>query len=211
MKKYSLLFFTLLIFQISYAQKVSISVDKMNILYSGIDNPITIAVENNSNKSLIVKASDGKITGQNGKYIFTANEPGKSEITVFKKQKNKMTRIGSAFFRVKAIPLPTFKIGRASHSMVKVELANQQYVRAELDGFDFDARFSIDSFSVCIVTNDTCKHTVIKNIGGKINEEIRNEFQKMKENDVVIFKNIFAQGPDGSQMELIPVMITIYK
>ena len=80
-----------------------------------------------------------------------------------------------------------------------------------MEGFDFDAKFPVDSFTVCIIPSDTCNYAVIQNIGNKINDEIRSEFQQLKENDVVIFKKIFAKTPEGIEVQLSPVMITISK
>lgn len=211
MKKYLLLLISLPGFGISFGQNFAVANDKMNIFYIGIDNPVSIAVANYSSKSLIIKASNGKIVKAYGSFIFRGNKPGKAEISIFRKANNKLIKIGSSAFRVKKLPLPIFKIGSGKSMVPKVELANQQFVRAELEGFDFDIKFSIDSFNVCIVPSDTCKFGVLKNIGNEINKDIRNEFQQLKENDVVIFKNIFAKGPDGVAMELSPVMVTIYK
>lgn len=211
MKKYFLLLPAIYLCQLNFAQTVSIAAERMNVLYAGLNNPITIAVENNSNKSLLVKATNGKVTVDDGQYSFRSDSIGVTEIIVYKRSKAKLIRLGSAFFRVKGLPLPTFKIGSGRPVVTKMELANQEYVRSELDNFDIDARFAIDSFTVCIVPNDSCRYASVKNIGGKINDEIRNGFNQLKENDVVIFKKIFAKGPDNISIELLPVMITIAK
>ena len=204
MKKYFLLILILPLLQISNGQGFAIALDKMNVLYLGLDNPVTIAVENTSNKSLIVKTTNGKISGANGNYIFRGNEVGTAEISIYKKANNKLVKIGSSYFRVKMIPPPVFKIGSGRRLVPKAELVAQQYARAD---YDEDIRSKVDSFEVCIVSGDTCKVNK-KNIGNEISEAIRNEFQQLKANDVVIFKNIFATGPDGTR-ELEPVMITI--
>lgn len=210
MKKYFVLLLAISPFGMSHGQNFAIAADKMNILYIGIDNPITISAENNSVNSLIVQTTNGKITGTNGKYIFRSNTIGSAEISLYKKTNKGLTKIGSSFFRVKNIPIPVFKIGSGSPCMPKPVLANVQFVRADLENFDFEAHFSIDSFVVCIVPNDGCTFKTIKNIGGEINEEIRNEFQQLKEGDVIMFKKIFAKGPDGASRELMPVMITVF-
>ena len=69
MKKIILLTFVLLVFlQALRAQVISVSAEKNNILYIEFDNPITIAVENRSSKSLIIKTDNGEIMGSNGIY-----------------------------------------------------------------------------------------------------------------------------------------------
>jgi hypothetical protein len=211
MKKYFLFLLTTSIIITTHGQSIALAADKMNVFYVGIDNPITIVVENSSTKSLIIKTTNGKVTGKNGQYIFRSETVGGAEILVYKKMNHKLIKLGSGYFRIKTIPLPIFKIGSGRRIVSKYELTSQQFVRAELEGFEFDSKFSIESFTVCIVPSDTCKYSTIKNIGGKINDEIRNEFQMLKENDVVVFKNIFAKTPAGIEVDLLPIMIKINK
>jgi len=195
-------------YQVS-SQNFAIGLDRMNVFYIGVDNPLTIAVEGYSLKDIIVKVDNGKVSKSYGSYIYSAGTPGKATITLYAKVNGKVKKIGSNDFRVKYFPLPIFKIGSGREKVSKVELANQLYVRAELEGFDIDVRYHIDSFTVCIVSSDTCKFTTRLNIGNKLSDEIRNDFQQLKQNDIVIFKNIYFRWPDGEQGTLIPRMITI--
>ena len=65
MNKTIILIATLIILSLSsFSQKFSVSPDKNNVFYIGVDNPITIAVENTSCNSLIVKSTNGKISGR---------------------------------------------------------------------------------------------------------------------------------------------------
>ena len=207
--KYSLFLFFVSMFFYSFSQNVAVALDKMNILYAGIDNPVTIAVANRPAKSLIVKTTNGTITGQNGAYIYRGNTMGTAEISVYLKKGNKLVRQGSSFFRVKNIPPPVFKIGSGKSAVSKAEIANQNYVRAELENFDFDIRFTIDSFSVYFIPSDTCICALIKNIGNKINDTLKTALQKLKPNDQLVFKNIYAKHPNGESIELYPVFVRI--
>lgn len=191
------------------SQNFAIGLDKMNVFYIGLDNPLTIAVEGYSLKDIIVKVDNGKVSKSYGSYTYTAGKPGKATITLYVKVNGKVKKIGSNDSRVKNLPYPVFKIGSGREKVPKVEIANQLYVRAELEGFDIDVRYLIDSFTVCIVSSDTCKFTTHLNIGNKLSDEIRNDFQQLKQNDIVIFKNIYFKWPDGEQGELIPRMISI--
>ena len=211
MNKYILLFLVFAISKISNGQNFAVANEKMNIFYIGIDNPVSIAVSDYSSSSIIVKATNGKIIKGDDGFMFRGEKSGATEISVFRKANGKLIKIGTSIFRVKNLPRPIFKIGSGRSIVSKVELASQQFVRADLENFDIDIKFQIDSFAVCIVPNDTCIFGTIKNMGNKINEKINNEFQQLKEYDVVIFKNIFAKWPDGSSMELSPIMITISK
>jgi hypothetical protein len=200
---------SLLIVLSSSGQSFTVSADKMNVLYIGIDNPISVTVERYSCESITVGTNNGKITGSNCRYIFSGGTVGVTNIAVYKKVNGKMQVIGIWPFRVKHLPPPVFKIASGKLSMPKAEIANQQYVRAELENFDINIKYTIDSFKVCIIPNDTCKFGTKTNYGNKISEEIRNDFKALKQNDAVVFKDIFIKNPDGSREMLAPLVITI--
>ena len=191
------------------SQNFAIGLDKMNVFYIGVDNPLTIVVQNYSLKDIIIKVDNGTVSNDYGSYVYRAGKVGKATITLFVKTNGKLKKIGSNYFRVKNFPDPIFKIGSGRDNVSKAEIAGQLYVRAELEGFDIDVRYQIDSFWVCIVSSDTCKFVTKKNIGNKLSDEIREDFQRLKPNDMVIFKKIFIKRPDGVSSELIPKMVTI--
>jgi len=160
-----LFFFVLINFfalQIS-AQRVAVSPDKNNVFYFGVDNPITVAAENCSCNDLVVKTNNGSVIGNPCKLIYRARETGGADITVYKKIGNKLKKISTNAFRVKRIPPPVFKIGpyggaydySNERKVQRVVIANQQYVRAELENFDIDVKYLIDSFFVNIFYNDS--------------------------------------------------------
>jgi hypothetical protein len=203
-------FFLFLYCCASDAQTVSISADANNILYAGLDNPLTIAVENTSNKTIIVETDNGTITGNGDKYMFHSNNIGRADIIIYKKIKGQIKEIGRGSFRVIPIPDPIPKVGPSSGGYIKGEiLRHQQYIRADYECCGFDARAPIDSFTICIVRADICLYEEIKNIGNKFNDKIMNALSGIKEDDTVIFKKIFARGPDNKTIPLKPIIFFI--
>ena len=201
------------------AQHFALSNDRMNVAYLGVDNPISIAVENCPCKNMVVKVRNGTIDGQNCKYIFRGIEVGAAYIVIYKKTEKQLKVIGEYPLRVKRIPPPVFKIGPYGSSyfygsdkiIQRVVLANQQYVRAELEGFDFDLRMTIDSFSVKIFHSDSAKTNTYFNTSNKIDQQIIAAFSELKKDDVIFFYEIYAKGPDGLQWKLDPLILTINK
>ena len=198
------------------AQHFALANDKMNVAYLGVDNPISIAVENCPCKNIVLKVENGTITGKNCQYVFRGKEVGGAYITVYKKTANQLKEIGRYGFRVKRIPPPVFKIGPYGSSYYysgrkanSVILRSQQYVRAELDGFDYDAKMIIDSFSVKIFHSDSAKTSTFFNTTNRINEQIINAFAELKKDDILFFYEIYAKGPDGLQWKLDPLILTI--
>src|SRR5664279_4244911 len=99
MKKASIILIIFFCYSISSAQKFSISADRNNILYVGLDNPLTIAVENYPSNSIIVETDNGTIEGSSGKYIFRANKRGKADVILYKRIKGQTKEIGRDEFR----------------------------------------------------------------------------------------------------------------
>lgn len=68
---------------IPYDRTISIAIDKMNILYQGIENPLTIAVAGSMPHELIVESQDMEIKNLgDGKFTVIPSSTGKNEITV---------------------------------------------------------------------------------------------------------------------------------
>jgi hypothetical protein len=210
MKIGTVAFFLFLYSYTSNAQTVSISADANNILYAGLYNPLTIAIENTPNKGLIVKTDNGTITGNGGKYMFQSNNIGRADIIIYKKIKEQVKEIARGSFRVVPIPDPVPKVGPSSGGYIKGEIfRHQQYIRAEYECCGFDAKAPIDSFTICIVRGDSCLYREIKNVGNKFNDEIMNALARIKKDDTVIFKKIFARGPDNKTIPLKPIIFFI--
>ncbi len=205
-----ILIFALLIPGLSAAgQKFSISNDRENIFYKGIDNPVSVAVEMESVKSLIIKTDNGAITGTNGSYIFRPERAGKADLIIFKNSQGYLKEIGRTSFRVKNLGDPTFMIGSRGDTISTHRLAAQQVVHAELDGkYGFDIRFKIESFEVYILRSGTSYYTIINNPGHIISDQLRQQFATLGTGDVLVFKKIIITGPTGRR-EIEPKVVSI--
>ena len=189
----------------------SVSNDRMNIFYSGVDNPVSIAVENVSLRDIIVKPTFGKIRKEYGKYTFHSDSAGVTHLLLYRKSKNKFIKIGESTFRVKLIPPPTFKIGSGKKEMSMPEISSQQYVRAEVDGdIDVETKFLIERYDVYIVTSDSLIVRKLSNIGNKLSLETIAEFHRLRKGDLVIFKNIIIEGYGESETKIEDRLITIF-
>jgi hypothetical protein len=73
---------------ISNAQVVAFAADKMNVLYVGLENPLTIVVENMDCKDVKIFTTNGKILRKGCKLLIVPDSIGISRITVQTK-KNK--------------------------------------------------------------------------------------------------------------------------
>jgi hypothetical protein len=169
----------------------AVMLDKMNVFYIGVPNPITISSGSGWDKTT-VSMTGGTLSGSNGNRTVTVNSIGAAKIIVTADGKS------TPFdFRCKRIPDPIFKVGASSGgSIPSAVFKAQQYCRADLENFDFDARFSVVSATVFFsgAGFSTPQMAEIKgnNLGGVA------QLSMCRPGTSVIFDQVKVQGPDGT-------------
>jgi TonB-dependent SusC/RagA subfamily outer membrane receptor len=86
--------------------QVALALDKMNVFYIGVDNPVTIAVPGVPSDRLLVNMNNGLISGSNGKYIVRVTTLGEATIKVSTIKNDQRVALSTQSFRVKRIPDP---------------------------------------------------------------------------------------------------------
>lgn len=178
----------------------------MNIVYLGIDNPISVAVPGYSCKSLIVTASHGKLTAINEPpdcgYSYNADTLGIVEFKISVKVKNRLKQIGAAKFRVKAIPDPVAFVGGITGGEIPLsQLKVQQGMNAWINGMDICSNFRVDSFNYAIVRDEKVIITG-KNRSAYFDQDLKSHFSMLNNNDVILFYNIYCRGADRKLRKL---------
>jgi hypothetical protein len=139
--------------------------------------------------------SGGTLTpaGGNGKYVVRVSAVGKASISV-----NADGKASSYDFRVKRIPDPTFKVGPSSGGRIQsVVFKNQQFARADLENFDFDARFTVVSATVYF-NGANFPNVQTATISGGSLAGLSAQLAKCIPGTGVTFDNVKVQGPDGA-------------
>jgi len=211
MKKVFNLFIGTFIYSLSFSQLAAVSADRMNILYVGVDNLLTVAAENVSQKSLVVRASKGTLTREfDNHYVYIPRETGMIDILLYKKEKGKERLIRKVPFRVQLLPEPTAFVGNKKGGVItKQALIAPGGLIARLENSDFEATFRIDKFTVCILYQTDCDTKTIDNVGYRFNKDILAAFENLKKDDRVIIKNIYSTWPSGHSAELNPILFNI--
>ena len=191
---------------------LTVSADNMNVVYIGLDNPISVSVPGIPNERLSVSVNNGTLraTGS-GKYIMTVKQGAKADVNVFAMMENGEKRsMGTMSFRVKPIPKPTAKVGNITGegTMSKNELASTLGVIANYENFPFAApNCKVLSFDLSYTVNGT---SVTKKITGNlISDEVRDIFRRARKNDKFYFESIYAMGPDGVKVKISPLTIKV--
>jgi hypothetical protein len=187
----------------------------MNVLYIGVENPVSFAVESIkcSELTMIVENGSAKRSGECD-YDVMVTKPGAALIFLIKGKDT----IYKTTYRVKKIPNPRTTWGKDESYWLLDSLRSQSALSPNINNFDFDAIFSIVSFEITVVRNkkrnddkriycDECfkkigteYYEVIfskLNEGGDFNDLFKEFIQhEMRPGDNVFLDNIKARGPD---------------
>ncbi len=170
----------------------AVMLDKMNVFYIGVDNPITISSGTGWDKTT-VSMTGGTISGSNSNRTVRVTAGTAASITV--------TADGhsSKFdFRIKRIPDPVFKVGDGKIRMPAVAFKAQDFCRAELEAFDFDTRYTVTSATVYFSgANFSSVQTAAINSNSLA--PIKALMQRCGPGSVISFDNVKVTGPDGSR------------
>lgn len=95
--------------ELSYTEGItittaSVDADNINVVYIGIENPLTIVSNNIRPEDMVATISQGAMTGSAGKYIVLQQIAGEATIRILKK--DGMNILGTFKLRVKRLPDP---------------------------------------------------------------------------------------------------------
>ncbi len=186
-----------------------VSPDKMNVLYIGVDNPLSVSAPGTPADKIKVSMSSGSLSGSGGKYVARVSTPGTSKISVSAEvAPGKVQTLSTTDFRIKRIPDPVARFaGKSGGTMSSVALKAQNAVFANLENFDFDAKFSITKFTL-IIAKPRADAVVLSTSGNSLSSAMKSALNSIGPGARVIFDNIIAVGPDKSPRQLGSIAFT---
>tara|TARA_R110002073_G_scaffold89852_5_gene212451 strand:+ start:18397 stop:19947 length:1551 start_codon:yes stop_codon:yes gene_type:complete len=163
-----------------------VSADKMNVVYRGLDNPISISVPgvgDNNVKPTLTGNSTLKSSGS-GKYILNPGAGDEVTINVSAKLSSGKTINTPKIFRIKDIPAAaaTVRDDFGIVSMPKSSINNVE-VGAALPDFVFDLKLQVQSFNVKVPGQPAVRVT-----GTRFNARAKKAIAKARRGDII---NIF--------------------
>ena len=186
----------------------AVMLDKMNVFYIGVENPVTISSGTGWDKTK-VSMSGGSISpagGGPGKFNVKVSSPGaKAAITV-----NADGKASTYEFRVKTIPPPVFMIGDKEGGRIpSVNFKNQNFARAELKNFDFAYRYSLVGATVYFSGANFPSPQTAQISGGSL-AGISSFLARCIPGTSVSFENIRVQGPGAPVMSISATSFVLY-
>jgi hypothetical protein len=179
----------------------------MNVLFIGVDNPVTISGSGSVDQIKASISGGGGVLSGNGAHrsIRVSQETDDCFVSVVTPD-GKTTRMQ---FRVRSIPDPTPLIGTyKSGNIPAAQFKGQQGVRAIVENFYYKTQFNVTGFRM---TGDGTGFEDImeaNNTGAEWNEA-RNIVAKCRAGSFITIEDIYAVGPDGRRRKLTPLIFTL--
>ena len=185
---------------------VAVSADKMNVLYVGVDNPLTITAGVGSEK-VNASFSGGTIRRvQGSKWVAVpANKPGIHNVNVI--ADGKTTPVS---FRVKYLPKPGTFVGPSQGGSISAATFKVQGgLIARLVDSEFDAPYRIVSYTLGAIGGAIPNYQMSGNEGNRWNGGAKSIVDKAGPGTTVFFENIRVLGPDGRTVEVQPMVFNL--
>lgn len=182
----------------------SIALDKMNVLYINVDNPLSIAASGGGDDKIQVSISGGggaiNRVG-NGKYNARVNSvTDDCKITVSVDGKV----AGVSQFRVRTIPDPAATVGAfpSGENVPAGAFKAQAGVSAWIKDFPFELKYTVQSFVVEADDPETGDIIEAPCTGNTWSPKAQSAINKLRSGSLITIRDIRAIGPDGRVRKL---------
>ncbi len=163
-----------------------ISADKMNVVYRGVQNPMTISVPGVADNVVKASAPGLKKVKGIGKYMMSPGKGREVKIVVNAKLPDGTPITSSQMFRINDIPAPVAAV-RGEYGMIKMPKSTLQKatISSMLPDFVFDLKINTNGFSVKVPGQPT---VIVK--GNKFNAAAIRVLNKARRGDAVIIFDV---------------------
>ncbi|GGD86272.1 gliding motility protein GldM [Planktosalinus lacus] len=185
-----------------------ISADKMNVVYRGVKNPMTISIPGVGQANATAPGLTS--AGGSGKYVMdvTTVQGREVNINVTGSLPGGETVSDSKSFRIKDIPRPVGTV-RGEDGLIKMQRNALEIstIGAMIPDFDFEISLNVTGFKF----NVPGQPTVVVN-GGRLNEAAKNTLRRARRGETVQIFDITANlaGASGYRLQKIsPVFVEL--
>jgi gliding motility-associated protein GldM len=165
----------------------TISADKMNVVYRGVPNPMTISFAGVGSDKVRASAPGMSAAGGAGKYVLRPGPGSSVMVNVSATLPDGKVVSDKKEFRIKGLPAPTGKIRgevSAKGSKSNLEVCT---ISAVMEDFDFPVTVNVTQFNVKVPGQPT-----IVVSGSKMDGRARAAIAKAQRGDVVVISEIKA-------------------
>lgn len=196
-----------------------ISATKMNVVYIGLDNPISVSVPGYAASEVtptVEPASGGTLKKDpaTGQYLLkVTGSASKIKIVCSVKDRgtNATKRMGEQEYRVRTIPPPIPALGtiEASGSVAAAIIRTQNVIRAPLKGFAYEGVSYVPYEYKFLYLKKGGQPQLMQGRGQMLTSEMTGALQRAGRGDRIIITGIKAKGPDGNRELPSPLVFEI--
>ncbi len=177
--------------------------DKMNVVYRGVDNPMSGSVTGVDASTISMTTSNGSLSRLGKGWIYRAGGGTTTNFTISGRTNSGKTVSTTVSFRIKNIPKAQGQIrGTNVLSMPASSLPNQT-VSAGIPDFEFPVSFSVTGFKVKVTGQPTTT------VSGSSLRGAAGALSKARSGDQVLIFDISAVASGISQQNISPIVINV--
>lgn len=209
-------------FQSSYVvmePSATVSATMMNVLYAGIDNPMSISVPGVPASAVTASMTGGTLVKNGDHWVAKPTSVGADAvITVTANIDGRPQTVNTTSFRVRRLPDPTAFISIAGASgaerykggrpISKTALTSANGLGAAIDDDMLNIDFKVLSFET--VTFDSMGNAIPEvSDGANFSSRQKDSFRRLQRGKRFYISRIKAVGPDGVERTLAPVEVIV--
>ena len=198
----------------------TISATMMNVLYAGIDNPMSISVPGIPTNSVTATMTTGSLPSSGDKWIAKPSQVGAdATITVSAEMDGRRQEVASTKFRVRKLPDPTPFITykdskgntdryRGGKPFAKTLLLQSPGIEAAIDDDLLNISFTVISFETVFFDSMGNAIPEVSN-GPKFSQRQKDSFRRLSRGKRFYISRVKAKGPDGITRDLAPLEVIV--
>lgn len=199
----------------------TVSATMMNVLYAGIDNPISISVPGVAMNSVSANMTNGSLTRSGDHWVARPAKVGEdATVSVTAEIDGHPMTVASTKFRVRKLPDPSPYIaykdanGNASRykgggrGLAKTLLLAAPGIEAAIDDELLNIQFKVLSFET--VFFDSMGNAIPEvSQGDKFSQRQKDSFRRLSRGKRFYISRVKAVGPDGITRDLAPIEVIV--
>ena len=198
----------------------TVSATMMNVLYAGINNPISISVPGVAQNAVSATMTNGSLTRSGDHWNAHPTRVGaECVITVTATLEGRSQTVSTSTFRVRKLPDPTAYIAykdskgnenhyKGSKPFAKSLLLAAKGLDAAIDDDLLNVHYSVVDFET-IVFDSMGNAMPEKSAGSRFSERQKTSFRRLSRGKRFYITRIRAKGPDGIVRDLSPMEVIV--
>lgn len=198
----------------------TVSATMMNVLYAGINNPISISVPGVAQNAVSATMTNGSLTRSGDHWNAHPTRVGaECVITVTATLEGRSQTVSTSTFRVRKLPDPTayiaYKDSKGNENHYKGSKPFAKSLLLAADGLDaaidddlLNVHYSVADFET-IVFDSMGNAMPEKSAGSRFSERQKTSFRRLSRGKRFYITRIRAKGPDGIVRDLSPMEVIV--